>query len=186
MPVASKADPIFRGSKRLGPFAGSPPVQVFQSRPDLQGVKTEDARMRVPRVLPSKADPIFRGSKLNSGRAALRLFDFQSRPDLQGVKTRAKPLRQQRNRHFQSRPDLQGVKTRAICAAMRRSAVIFQSRPDLQGVKTRSVRNQISYRSLLPKQTRSSGGQNAAARKSDSSWPLPKQTRSSGGQNASQ
>jgi len=86
----SKADPIFRGSKPIDPGRGSSYRPSFQSRPDLQGVKTRHGLM--PRR---------------------RRANFQSRPDLQGVKTEPiwKPTRAQRS--FQSRPDLQGVKTPA-------------------------------------------------------------------------
>ena len=64
---ASKADPIFRGSKHR----------------DGDAIKCY--------LRASKADPIFRGSKLDQ-KLQIRVHldpPFQSRPDLQGVKTNA-------------------------------------------------------------------------------------------------
>ena len=58
----SKADPIFRGSK-LRLIRSDQPACRFQSRPDLQGVKTS-----------------------SMGESSV-ISAFQSRPDLQGVKT---------------------------------------------------------------------------------------------------
>ena len=105
---------------------------------------------------------------------------FQSRPDLQGVKTRFGVVVWSPAAAFQSRPDLQGVKT---FRAEHRASLAFQSRPDLQGVKTRDNPMQV-FESGLPKQTRSSGGQNHPQRLSLPRPHLPKQTRSSGGQNS--
>jgi len=87
------------------------------------------------RILTSKADPIFRGSKPSNPPAPPTYLAFQSRPDLQGVKTPAK-------------------------SRVWPFACSFQSRPDLQGVKTLGSVRGVTARPGLPKQTRSSGGQN--------------------------
>ena len=153
----SKADPIFRGSKPVKPrtisAATSLPKQTrssggqnrpgpidphrspaFQSRPDLQGVKTIHEPKPSTRVT-SKADPIFRGSKPRDTRCRHLPPTFQSRPDLQGVKTVVRKHllsffclpKQTRSSGGQNRP--------ASSPAPISSG--FQSRPDLQGVKTR-------------------------------------------------
>ena len=132
--ASSKADPIFRGSKRE--FEGLRSSRLsFQSRPDLQGVKT-------PRVggedisppWPSKADPIFRGSKL---------FHFSILF----------------SRYLPKQTRSSGGQNSLAFGNIRQSRT-FQSRPDLQGVKTNKPLRRRGYRQKLPKQTRSSGGQN--------------------------
>ena len=175
----SKADPIFRGSKhqpRMTLLASvALPKQtrssggqnflqyfasagngIFQSRPDLQGVKTFMIIRGVCFVLPSKADPIFRGSKHRKHRPFSVFRSSKADPIFRGSKHRpggglsppypskadpifrgSKPETTQcksSNRVFQSRPDLQGVKTTLSASPCHDH--IFQSRPDLQGVKT--------------------------------------------------
>ena len=159
-------------------------IRRFQSRHDLQGVKTAvlSGVMVLSRCLP-KQTRSSGGQNLRAADFERAVKNFQSRPDLQGVKTGSLvPLVVVVGR-FQSRPDLQGVKTmgwapqlsvdRRLPKQTRSSGgqnatggpeivgSAFQSRPDLQGVKTRQP-HQPANRDNLPKQTRSSGGQNVA------------------------
>ena len=132
----------------------------FQSRPDLQGVKTAYFISFLPCRRPSKADPIFRGSKRGEPEGSPILFHFQSRPDLQGVKTI-------------------GPGAYCILHCASKADPIFRGSKRLRGTESQTV-----YRSL-PKQTRSSGGQNELLIElvRRERIRLPKQTRSSGGQN---
>jgi len=173
----------------------------FQSRPDLQGVKT----MLMQHVLLRLALP---KQTRSSGGQNLRVYPmphlkcFQSRPDLQGVKTHLDPPSSPPPPPSKADPIFRGSKlpvdgaivchprlpkqTRssggqnAAAIPVARERVPFQSRPDLQGVKTSAAA--MASRPMLPKQTRSSGGQNNFADAVDLA-ALPKQTRSSGGQN---
>ena len=78
-------------------------------------------------------------------------------------------------------PIFRGSKPGALMAPAPQA---FQSRPDLQGVKTHRPRPRLKLPAKLPKQTRSSGGQNPSrAYAQAKTRELPKQTRSSGGQN---
>ena len=175
----SKADPIFRGSKLIE-AAYVTDAAAFQSRPDLQGVKTRISRMRFssqsafqsrpdlqgvktpsgccPADQTSKADPIFRGSKQVGERLEHVGGFFQSRPDLQGVKTErvGNPVLIEAGTS-KADPIFRGSKL--TVAGLYPGEDAFQSRPDLQGVKTRHP-HQPANRDNLPKQTRSSGGQN--------------------------
>ena len=153
---ASKADPIFRGSKRIRTLL-CPHTMRFQSRPDLQGVKTRISRMRFssqsafqsrpdlqgvktpsgccPADQTSKADPIFRGSKQVGERLEHVGGFFQSRPDLQGVKTErvGNPVLIEAGTS-KADPIFRGSKL--TVAGLYPGEDAFQSRPDLQGVKT--------------------------------------------------
>ena len=132
---------------------------AFQSRPDLQGVKTSAAaqqcrRRRLPkqtrssggqnrckparytrcRHLPKQT----RSSGGQNQRFIAEMVRCQSLPKQtrsSGGQNGSRPPGAAGPCPFQSRPDLQGVKT---CSSRRstRSAAAFQSRPDLQGVKT--------------------------------------------------
>ncbi len=113
--------------------------------------------------------------------AAARLW-FRSRPDLQGVKTSVSPLRLIPRYRFRSRPDLQGVKTPRGPRG-RRCRWGSEADPIFRGSKLWP--RQGCGRRGVPKQTRSSGGQNAAGGDLlERHLGVPKQTRSSGGQNA--
>ncbi len=126
---------------------------AFRSRPDLQGVKTVSIRMASASSC-SEADPIFRGSKLVC--VGHRLYSSRSEADpiFRGSKRRACALR--RSVGFRSRPDLQGVKTSPSCvtAHPRRS----EADPIFRGSKLIDLGEQPL--AAVPKQTRSSGGQN--------------------------
>jgi len=107
MAPASKADPIFRGSKHFSRHThgiGSTPKQTRSSGGQnlfcphtTRGLLTpKQTRSSGGQNAPcasscsfsflSKADPIFRGSKRRTKRLGLD-DELQSRPDLQGVKT---------------------------------------------------------------------------------------------------
>ena len=169
----SKADPIFRGSKLAQSRCGSSEIVTSKADPIFRGSKpVRSAPQCAAARSSSKADPIFRGSKpVASGTKSLIVLFFQSRPDLQGVKTQ-RLERVIHLGHFQSRPDLQGVKTQANSLEGDRCS--FQSRPDLQGVKTPAVSSETPPASALPKQTRSSGGQN---REEGPSSPSPEASK---------
>jgi len=83
---------------------------------------------------------------------------------------------------FQSRPDLQGVKTGALKTVVRTAANSSKADPIFRGSK-RPFGFKLPRVRPLPKQTRSSGGQNRRSGPHPRNKPLPKQTRSSGGQN---
>ena len=173
------------GGQNVSPLSSITARSVFQSRPDLQGVKTKRVWIGYsanrlclpkqtrssggqnpqhpgpPKQLPaSKADPIFRGSKPSGSTAICAL------PPLP---------KQTRSSGGQNMPS---------SAMAARSSVASKADPIFRGSKQQYRRTCRSPQ--LPKQTRSSGGQNAIHR--GRFWPcgaLPKQTRSSGGQNAS-
>ena len=151
-------------------------VCSFQSRPDLQGVKTGALKTVVRTAAnSSKADPIFRGSKHGGPPGACqRPWAFQSRPDLQGVKTGSAAHRH-RGDLFQSRPDLQGVKTAYFISFLpcRRPS---KADPIFRGSK-QSGQEHTAYFIVLPKQTRSSGGQNVCGERNHKQSIVPFQSR---------
>ena len=176
----SKADPIFRGSKPARPPDAKPRVWHFQSRPDLQGVKTEPPRGQGLTQCTSKADPIFRGSKHGCRRKAgciklpkqTRSSGGQNSRALQRLPYVRLP-KQTRSSGGQNPPDRDDAPR----------IVASKADPIFRGSKPLPLLNIQAARPWLPKQTRSSGGQNRSARLGSRISSLPKQTRSSGGQN---
>ena len=202
--VPSKADPIFRGSKPSASWT-TQATSCFQSRPDLQGVKTFGFNGHLRASSSSKADPIFRGSKhAQLGNGGAEFCGFQSRPDLQGVKTtvsadvsitsasKADPIFRGSKRHppgallalwcpSKADPIFRGSK-RFLLRDQPAQGIPSKADPIFRGSKPVKESAKIRRR-RLPKQTRSSGGQNLRSVSGSYRSSLPKQTRSSGGQN---
>ena len=114
-------------------------IRNFQSRPDLQGVKTFGSSRRFPYGIgASKADPIFRGSKRERKQARFGLLASKADPIFRGSK-RANPGKCVRDGRFQSRPDLQGVKTGGRDHRVPPPKLLNQTRSSAGKTRTRSA-----------------------------------------------